>query len=206
MSIYLDLGERLGSFVAQIADLRIQEIGIRYYGEICALNAHPISNAILSGIFKSLMGDEANWINARGLAAERGIVVIETKSSRERTYSNLISVQLRDGEGKIEWVEGSVLHHKNLRLVSVSGVDLEVPLSRYMLLIRNDDVPGVIGRIGTVLGDARVNIASFALGRRDGEREASGLITVDSPVPEPVLKEIGNAAVIKQVRFVTLPP
>ncbi len=204
MSIFLALGEKLGNFAAQISNLRIQEVGIRYYGELCTLNAHPISNAILSGIFKPLMGDDVNWVNARGVAAERGIIVIETRSSRERTYSNLVSIQLRDAEGNMEWVEGSVLHQNNLRLVSVAGVDLEVPLSRYMLLIRNEDVPGVIGKIGTVLGNGQVNIASFALGRRNGEREAVGILTVDSPVPGVVLQEIESASYVKQVRFITL--
>jgi D-3-phosphoglycerate dehydrogenase len=204
LGVFLELGEKLGSFVSQIAHARVNEIGIRYYGELAQLNTYPVSNAILSGVFKLMLGEEVNLINARSVAEGRNIVVIETRSSRQRSFSNLISVQLRDGRGEIDWVEGTVLHQDNLRLVSIDGLDIETPFSRYMLLFRNQDVPGVIGRIGTILGNASVNIASFALGRRPDRPEAIGVLTIDSPVPEAALAEIQNSAGVTEVRFVTI--
>lgn len=204
MGIFLELGEKLGRFIAQVAHVQLHEIGIRYYGELGSRNTYPVSNAVLSGVLKPVLGDDVNLINARRLAEERHITVIETRSSRQRSFSNLISVQLRDGRGGVDWVEGTVLHQDSMRLVSVDGLDLEVPLSRYMLLIRNQDVPGVIGRLGTVLGNARVNIASFALGRRPELAEAIGVLTVDSPISADVLQEIRRSAGIKEARFVTL--
>lgn len=203
LGVFLELGEKLGSFVSQIAHARVNEIGIRYYGELAQLNTYPVSNATLSGVFKLMLGD-VNLINARSIAEERNIVVLETRSSRQRSFSNLISVQLRDGRGAIDWVEGTVLHQDNLRLVSIDGLDIEAPFSKYMLLFRSQDVPGVFGRIGTILGNAQVNIASFAAGRRPDRLEAVGVLTVDSPVPEAVIAEIRNSAGITEVRLVTI--
>jgi len=204
LGIFLELGERLGRFVSQVAHVRLSEIGIRYYGELGMLNTYPVSNAILSGVFQPMLGDEVNLINARRIAEQRHVVVIETRSSRKRNFSNLISVQLRDGQGGVDWVEGTVLQQDHLRLVSVDGLDLEVPFSDFMLVIRNQDVPGVIGRIGTILGNAQVNIASFALGRRPDQKDAIGVLTVDSPISDDVLEEIRRSAGITEVRFVTL--
>jgi D-3-phosphoglycerate dehydrogenase len=204
LGIFVELGEKLGWFISQVSHVRINEVGIRYYGELGLLNTYPVTNAVLRGVFKPMLGDEVNLINARRIAEQRQVVVIETRSSRERNFSNLVSVQLRDGQGGVDWVEGVVLQEDHLRLVSIDGLDLEVPFSNYMLVFRNQDVPGVIGRIGTILGDAKVNIASFALGRRPDRAEAIGVLTVDSPVSDEVLASMSRSAVITEVRLVTL--
>jgi D-3-phosphoglycerate dehydrogenase len=204
VGIFMELGEKLGSFVAQIARVRVSEIGIRYYGELNNLNVYPISSAVLCGILKHTLAEDVNLINARAKAEERQIAIVETRSTRLRSYSNLISLQLRDGRGNLDWAEGTVLHQGNLRLVSIDGVDLEIPLARYMLLVRNEDVPGVIGRIGTILGNASVNIGNFALARGSDSHEAIGILTVDSPVADEVIREIENVPPVKQVKFVTV--
>jgi D-3-phosphoglycerate dehydrogenase / 2-oxoglutarate reductase len=204
LSVFLNLGETLGRFVSQIMRVRPSEIGIRYYGELTSLNTHPVTNAILNGGLKLALGDDVNLINARRMAEERHLVVIETRSSRERGFSNLISVQLRDGQGGVDWVEGTVSQQGQLRLVSIDGLQLEVPVSHHMLMFRNQDVPGVIGRIGTILGNARINIGSFALGRGPQLPDAIGLIAIDSPVPETTLQEIRQSEGIKEARFVML--
>ncbi len=202
---FLELGEKLGAFIAQIARVRPSAIGIRYYGELNHVNVYPISNAILCGVLRQMLDEEVNLINARTKAEERDIEVIETRSSRVRSYANLISVQLRDAEGHVDWVEGAVLHHGNLRLVSIDGVSLEIPLASHMVLVRNEDVPGVIGRIGTILGEARVNIGNFALARGGVEAMAIGVLTVDSPVSDDVLAEIRRIPAIRDVRVIVLP-
>ncbi|GBC77604.1 D-3-phosphoglycerate dehydrogenase [bacterium HR08] len=167
-------------------------------------NVYPISTAVLCGVLRQMLDEEVNLINARLKAEERNIEVIETRSSRARSYANLISVQLRDGAGGVDWVEGTVLHPENLRLVSVDGVNLEIPLAPYMLLIRNEDVPGVIGRIGTILGDAQVNIGHFALARGGADLMAIGVLTLDSPISDDVLAEIRRLPAIRDVRAILL--
>lgn len=201
---FLELGEKLGAFIAQIARVRPSEIGLRYYGELSRANVYPISNAVLCGVLRQMLDEEVNLINARLKAEERNIEVIETRSSRARSYANLISVQLRDGAGGVDWVEGTVLHPENLRLVSVDGVTLEIPLTPYMLLIRNEDVPGVIGRVGTVLGNAQVNIGHFALARGGADLMAIGVLTLDSPISDDVLAEIRRLPAIRDVRAILL--
>lgn len=201
---FLELGEKLGAFIAQIARVRPSEIGIRYYGELSHANVYPVSNAVLCGVLRQMLDEDVNLINARAKAEERNIEVIETRSSRARSYANLISVQLRDAEGHVDWVEGAVLHQGNLRLVSIDGVGVEVPLAPYMVLVRNADVPGVVGRIGTILGEARVNIGHFALARGGAEAMAVGVLTVDSPISDEVLAEIRRIPAVREARVIVL--
>jgi D-3-phosphoglycerate dehydrogenase / 2-oxoglutarate reductase len=106
-----------------------------------------------------------------------------------RSYSNLISVRLKTDQRE-EWIEGTILSQDNLRLVSVDGIDIEAPLHGTVLFIRNNDTPGVIGQIGTLLGNNRINIANFALGRVEGNHHAVGVVNVDSEITEDVLRQI----------------
>ena len=186
---YVRLGEKLGSFIGKICQIRISEIGIRYYGELSELNYKPVSNYILKSILKPILTEEINEVNARSYAKERGISVIETVSSRERSYSNLISIQLRSPQ-QMEWIEGAVLRQGALHLVSLDGIPVEAYLGEHILLIRNKDTPGVIGQVGTILGKAKINIASFVLGKGKGHPHAVGIVNTDSSVPEEILDKI----------------
>ena len=138
-------------------------------------------------------------MNARAVAAERGIEVVESHSTRPRSYTSLLSVKLHTSDGE-RWVEGTVVHGEP-RLVLLNGVQLEAPLDGTMLLLMNNDQPGVIGAIGTILGEHGVNIANFALGRND--QGAVGVVTVDDPdataLSKTVLDEIRAVAPVKQV-------
>jgi D-3-phosphoglycerate dehydrogenase len=151
---------------------------------------------------KPILGDAINLINARKHLDERGIVLIESQSSRVRSFSNLISVRLKS-DVREEWVEGTILSQGKSRLVSVDGIDIEAPLHGAILFIRNDDTPGVIGQIGTLLGNNRVNIANFALGRGESG-QAVGVVNVDSEVPERLLQEIRSCPSIRFARVVRL--
>src|SRR5262245_31895596 len=173
---FLRLGENLGAFLSQISQGRMNEIGIRYYGETVELNTNLIANAIIVGILKPILCEGVNVINARKILDERGILLIESRSNRVRSYSNLICVRLKT-DRREEWIEGTILSQDNLRLVSVDGIDIEAPLHGIVLFIRNNDTPGVIGQIGTLLGSNDVNIANFALGR-GLNREAVGVVNV----------------------------
>ena len=194
---YLRLGEKLGLFISQISKIRLSEIGIRYYGDLTKVNYQPISNYILKAILNPILSEEINQVNARNYAKERGISVIETVSSRQRSYSNLISIQLRSTE-KTEWIEGAILRQGKLRLVSVDGIPVETQLGNHILFIRNYDTPGVIGQVGTILGQAKINIASFVLGRIEEKSHALGVVNTDAAIPETVLEQIRQ---IPAVRF-----
>lgn len=200
---YAQLGEKLGSFISQVSQIRISEIGIRYYGELAQLNYKPVSNYILKAILRPILSETVNEVNARSYAKERGISVVETLSSRERSYSNLISLQLRSAQ-KSEWIEGAVLRQGNHRLVSIDGIPVEAQLGDTILLIRNQDTPGVIGQVGTILGNAQINIASFVLGREEDRPYAVGVVNTDSQISEPVLQQIRDIPAVQSAQMVHL--
>lgn len=200
---YVRLGERLGAFAGGISQIRLSEIGIRYYGELMQLNYKPLSNYILKAIFRSMASEEVNEINVRTYARERGISVVETVSSRERSYSNLISIQLRSEDGT-EWVEGAILRQGAIRLVSVDGIPLETQLGGALLFIRNNDKPGVIGQVGTILGEEGINIGSFVLGRSDRKPHAVGIVSADSRIPQKVLERILTIPAVEFARVIEL--
>ena len=199
---FIRLGEKLGTLVTNISMIRVSEIGLRYYGDLAKMNYKPLSNYILKAILKPILSEEINQVNARKLAIDRGISVIETVSSRERSYSNLISIQLRSG-AEMGWVEGAILHQGNLRLVTVDGIPVESQLEKHILFIRNEDKPGVIGRLGTILGDAGINIGSFVLGRSDESDHAVGVVNTDSGIPESVLEKIRELPEVRFARLIT---
>jgi D-3-phosphoglycerate dehydrogenase len=134
-------------------------------------------------------------VNARAAARERGIEIVETRSTRARHFTSLVSLKLHTSDGE-RWVEGTVFEPNTPRLVSVRGINVEAPLGGTMVIICNDDQPGVIGEVGTILGRHGVNIANFALGRN--ETGAVGIVNVDEDRSAP--QKLDTAvAVIRQV-------
>jgi D-3-phosphoglycerate dehydrogenase len=198
---YVELGERLGAFIAQMNDGRAHSLGVRYYGELAEGRTDMIANAVLVGLFKPILSSGITPVNARSVADERGIEVIESRSTRPRNYTSLISVKLHTADAE-RWVEGAVFERTLPRLVLIDGVGVEAPLEGTMIVIRNNDQPGVIGEIGTILGRHGVNIANFALGR-EGTR-AIGVVIVDetSPIPDVVLEDLRKVKAIREARIV----
>jgi D-3-phosphoglycerate dehydrogenase len=195
------LGERLGTFIAQMNDQRANAVSIRYYGTLAQTRNDVIVNAVLAGIFKPILSTGVTLVNARGIAEERGIEVIESRSERPRDYTSLISVRLHGSAGD-RWVEGAVFAGSAPRLVMVDGIAVEAPLEGTMIVLCNTDQPGVIGDVGTILGRHGVNIANFALGR-EGDR-AVGVVIVDEtePIPDVVLDELRQVAAVREARLV----
>jgi D-3-phosphoglycerate dehydrogenase len=140
-------------------------------------------------------------VNARAVAAERGLEVVESRSTRSRNYTNLISVKLDTARGE-HWVEGALFERTSPRLALVDGVAVEAPLEGTMIVLSNTDQPGVIGQVGTVLGQHGVNIANFALGR-SGDR-AVGVVIVDEtePIADAVLDELRQITAVREARIV----
>ncbi|HLK07762.1 MAG TPA: phosphoglycerate dehydrogenase, partial [Candidatus Angelobacter sp.] len=195
MQPYIALAEKLGAFLANIvpASGSIQEISIRYTGRIAEWNTELIRNAAIQGVLNQRIADRANVVNAAAIAQERGIQVHEGKKPEGTSGSaaDVITVLLKTTSDE-RLVRGGVLRSISLRLLGVDAIDIEVPLDGNLIYMRNQDVPGVIGKVGTLLGRHGVNIGNFALGREDKKEgaEAIAVVQVDSPAPEEVLQEI----------------
>ena len=200
---FVTLAERLGTFAAQMADGRARSVGIRYYGDLANGRTDMLGNAVLAGMFKPILSSGVTLVNARSVAAERGIEVVESRSTRRRDYKSLISVKLETAEGA-RHVEGAVSERGTPRLVLLDGIVVEAPLEGTMVVTCNTDQPGVIGEVGTILGRHHVNIATFALGR-DGDRAVAAAIVDepdDKPVPEAVVDELRQVKAIREARIV----
>jgi D-3-phosphoglycerate dehydrogenase len=200
---WITLAERLGSLVAQMGEARTTGVGIRYYGELASGRNDMLASAVLVGLFKTMLSGGVTAVNAKAVAAERGIEVIESRSSRVRNFTSLLSVKLHTSEGE-RWVEGTIFEHGGPRLVLVDGVPVEAPLSGSQIVLKNNDQPGVIGAVGTVLGKHGINIANFALGRSD--EGALGVVSVDEAerVTPTVIAELWAIPAVRSASLVTL--
>lgn len=200
---YLELGEKLGSFLGQTAGARLEEVRISYDGGLAHLNTHLVKNAVLKGILGRVLSEDVNLINAGALAQARGIEVTELRSARRADFSNSLGIALRT-EKDCSSVLGMVGLRGSLRLLGINDIDIEAPLKGLLLFVRNQDVPGVIGRVGTLLGDHQVNIANFALGRNPETHEAIGLVNVDDAIPAEVLNEIRSIPAVRDAKLVNV--
>ncbi len=206
-SAYLELGERRGALLEQGASSRIfGRIRIRYAGEPAELGSHVVRSAVLVGVLNAVLDEKVNLVNAPQAAAARGLVVEETTRRRERGFPNTLEVACADCAQEFA-VEGTVMHGATPRILSLDGIELEAPLEGTLLLTRNRDVPGVIGQIGTVLGNLGVNIATFALGRREAVlgAEAVALVRLDGKVDESIVRHILAIPSITEARLIRLP-
>ena len=181
---WIRLADLLGAMASQMGVARIEAISVRYYGELAESRAvELLASSAAAGVLRPILSDrEVSIVNARTVARQRGIDIVESRSARPRHFTSLVSLKLTTSGGE-RWVEGTIFEPNSLRLVSAQGVSVEAPLSGTMLMIANDDQPGVIGEVGTILGRHRVNIASFALGR--SEAGAIGVVNVDADKSPP---------------------
>ncbi len=186
---YMHLAELLGCFVVQMAEGGLQEMAVRYSGDAAALEFKPITAALLTGLLKKSLPERVNVVNAPHLAKERGIRVSETISSDVEDYSSLITVELTTDRSKRQ-VAGTLFGRKEPRIVGVDDYRLEAVPSGFMLVFSNQDTPGVIGKIGTILGTNRINIAGMQLGRVAPHGMAVAVVNVDSPIPPAIMHEI----------------
>jgi D-3-phosphoglycerate dehydrogenase len=155
------------------------------------------------GLFRTMLSTSVTVVNAKSVASARGIEMIESRSSRRRDFTSLLSVKLHTSEGE-RWVEGTVFEHGGPRLVLVDGVPVEAPLEGNQIIIKNNDQPGVIGAVGTVLGRHGVNIANFALGRTP--QCAIGVVGVDDgdKITGAVMDELRRIPAVHSAQLVRL--
>jgi D-3-phosphoglycerate dehydrogenase / 2-oxoglutarate reductase len=181
---WIRLADHLAAIVLQIGGpARIETIALRYYGALAdSRAAEVLASSAAAGLLRPILSGGVSMVNARTAARERGIEIVETRSSRPRHYTSLVSMKLHTSDGE-RWAEGTVFEPNSPRLVSVRGITVEAPLAGTLLIICNDDQPGVIGEVGTILGKHGVNIANFALGRN--ETGAVGVVNVDEDASRP---------------------
>lgn len=202
---YVALAERLGTFAAYLAAGNPKMVRLVYLGQIAENNTHLVRNAGLAGVLSRSLARKANVVNAVQIAADRGLDIAERREKRTR-HIDAVRLELETDAG-LTTVEGAVVLDKP-RLIQVDGIYCEAPLAGHLTFLRNEDVPGVIGFVGTIFGKNNINIANFSLGRREAPAqpgfplEAVGVVETDQPVPENVLAQLLENRAIKQARSV----
>ncbi|MGQ9637375.1 MAG: phosphoglycerate dehydrogenase [Thermodesulfobacteriota bacterium] len=200
---YLKLGEKLGSFLGQISNYAIEEVLIEYHGEVAQYGIKPITVSILKGLLTPFVGETVNFVNAPVMARERGIRVTESISEKAEDYASLIGLTVRS---KMEenFIAGTLFGRRELRIVKLNNFFIEAIPEGVILLVQNYDKPGVIGNLGTILGNRNINIATMELGRDRIGGIAISLIHIDSPLPPGMVGEILRLPNIISVRQIQL--
>ena len=206
---YLELAERLGSLVSQAAAVRPAKIRIRYAGEVAEAGTHLLRSAVLAGILNAVLDEKVNLVNAPAVAAARGLTVVEETRRREHGFPNTLEVAALPEPGSAPagfTAEGAVLHDGSPRVLQIDGIPVEAQLAGTILYLRSRDEPGVIGKVGTLLGQQGVNIATFALGRRDNAQgaEAVSLVRLDGVVGDAAIQSIRAIQAVTQAKLVFL--
>jgi D-3-phosphoglycerate dehydrogenase / 2-oxoglutarate reductase len=212
LSPYINMAARLGAFLSATADGNVESITLTYRGRLAQGKTDLVRNAAIQGVLAH--SENVNAINAAAVAEERGIRLHESKVENGGAASGLsVTLHTRGGEAT---ATATVLHGRLPRLLASDGIDIEVPLHGTLIAIRNHDVPGVIGRVGTVLGEHQVNIANFALGRaagsvsgaaaKDGVGGAIAVVQVDGEITPTVIGDLEAIEAVTRVRLIKLPP
>lgn len=202
---FMNLGQKLGSIQGQLCHESPIEIRINFYGDIIVYNTNPVSTSILQGILQHMLSDVAvNNVNAPYLAKERGIRVQETKNNKHKDYSSLIEVTLEFKNHDTKTVSGCIFGKNNPRLVRFNNIFTEVNPQGQILIIENKDVPGVVGRIGTLLGHHQVNISNMQLGLNEQTGMATAFYSVQGKVNKSIIQEINKMDGITSINLVEL--
>lgn len=199
----MDLAERLGLFLAQACPGSLERIELGVYGDLRELDVKPILAAAVSGVLRPHMAEGLTLVNALEVARERGIAILESTSSAGVSFANLVALRLKTSDADLS-VAGTVFGGSHLRLVDVDGVEVDTIPRGNLLLVRNEDTPGMVGRVGSILGSHGVNIARMGLGRKPGSGRAIMLIEIDGDAPAAVLSELAALAGIREARFLKL--
>jgi D-3-phosphoglycerate dehydrogenase len=200
---YLRLGEKLGSFLAQISNYAIEEVRIEYHGEVLEYGTQPITISVLKGLLTPFVGETVNFVNAQVMAKERGIRITESTSTKAEDFASLIAITALS---KMEqnYIAGTLFGRKELRIVKLNDFFIEAIPEGYILLVNNYDKPGVIGNIGTTLGSRNINIATMQFGRDRMGGNAISLLHLDTSLPTGVMGEILRLPNIISVRQIQL--
>ena len=194
---YMALAEKLGKLVGQVLGETVRSVAVEVEGAAAELNQKPITGAVLAGLMGTY-SQTVNMVNAPFLAKERGLDVREIRHDREGDYHTLLRVTAGTADGERS-IAGTLFGNKAPRLVEIFGIEVEAELAGRMLYIVNSDEPGFIGALGTALGEAGINIATFNLGRRKAGGEAVALVAVDDPIGKEVVDRLHALPGVLQV-------
>lgn len=198
---YINLAERLGAIQAQLIEEPIRSVSVNYIGDIANMDVDVVTRALLKGVFDPILEEDVNYVNALLIAQERGIKVSEKKTSQISDFANLISVEFTTAKKK-HFIMGTLFSNKEPRIIKLDKYYVEAIPEGYMLVVSNNDVPGVVGRVGTILGKDGVNIAEMSFGRDKKTGEAISLLNVDSEISENTIKKLKAAKDIVDVKLV----
>ena len=186
---YLKLAEKLGSLHTQMAGALPKEVQVEYRGEVTQYNIAPLTVAVLKGLLSPVMESAVNYVNAPVVAKERGVKILESKGEGVGDFTSSIVVKAKTGKRNLE-VEGAIFGAKHPRIVRVNDFYLEAVPEGYILVLQNNDVPGVVGAVGTILGNNGINIAGMELGRSEKGGNAISFTHVDEMVSKKAIDEL----------------
>ena len=198
---WISLAEKLGGFVGQLTDSSLSAVEIVYEGTASTLNTRALTQAALSGLLKPMLS-EVNMVNAPVIAKERGVKISEVRRDQEGVYEGYIKVTVTMGD-TTRRVAGTVFSDGRPRLIQVKDIGVDAEFAPHMLYVVNEDKPGFIGKLGTLLGDAKVNIANFTLGRSAPGQDAICIVEVDGKVPDAVIDAICKLPPVKMAKELT---
>jgi D-3-phosphoglycerate dehydrogenase / 2-oxoglutarate reductase len=198
---FIGLIDKLGAFAGQIADDGLEAIEIEYEGEVAQLNTHPLTAVALASLMRPLMPD-VNMVSAPAILKQRGTPLTESRRETSPIYGSLIRIKVLTG-GRWRTLAG-VVNAGSAKIVEVKGMALEADFHPVMLLINNLDKPGFIGALGTILGEANINIATFHLGRQAADQDAIAIVGVDQVLPDAIqqkLRSLPHVRYVKVLKF-----
>jgi D-3-phosphoglycerate dehydrogenase / 2-oxoglutarate reductase len=199
---YIPLAAKLGRLAMELAGGRVEELRLTYFGGLAQYDTRLLTVAALNGAFQGRSDQPVNYVNAPVIAAERGVDVREEHSRSARDYTNLVRVEAVTG-GEAMRVAGTTMGNDNrLWLVSALGFDLDIELAPLLVVCRYDDVPGVIGKVGTLFGEASVNIANMAVSRTRQGGKALMVLSIDTPAPQQLVDQVHSQ--FDDARFISL--
>ncbi|MBW4637904.1 MAG: phosphoglycerate dehydrogenase [Gloeocapsa sp. UFS-A4-WI-NPMV-4B04] len=200
---YMQLAETLGNLVGQLAGGRVESLNVRLQGELATNKSQPLVVAALKGLLSQALRERVNYVNASIEAKERGIRVIETRDASVRDYAGSLHLEAKGSLGEHS-VTGALLGDSEIHLVDLDGFPVNVPPTQHMLFTLHRDMPGIIGKLGSLLGSFNVNIASMQVGRKIVRGDAVMVLSIDDPLPDGILAEIIKVPGIRDAYTVTL--
>lgn len=195
---FVKLAQHLGAFVGQVTEEAVKKVEITYDGGVSKMNIKAMTAAAIAGLIKSQVSD-VNMVSAPVMAKERGMQISETVQDKSGVFDSYIKIRVIT-EKQDRSVAGTVFSDGKPRFIQIKGINLDAEIGRYMIYTTNDDVPGIIGKLGSVFGNAGVNIANFQLGRDAPGGNAIALLYIDAPVSEDVLNDLLACGMFKQAR------
>ena len=200
---YIVLGERLGSLASQLSGGKVAEVRVTYVGEVTAHDTSAVTLAILKGILAPMVGENVNYVNASLIAAERGVRVVEAKASRMDEFANLLALDVRS-DGSTLTLQGTLSARREPRVVMIDRYFVEASPEGYMLILKNQDRPGLIGQLGTLLGESQINIAGMSNGRDKPGGTAITVVNIDNTVPPKVLDKVRKLKYVLDAKLIKL--